>query len=293
MEKCKSNRCIYIYEFEDNSVYIGLTNNLKKRNNQHLNKGPVYNHIKKTNLYPILTQLTDYIDMNISSIKEDEYIKKYKSDGFNILNKRKGGNLGGNNVFWTYEKCKEELIKYKTRKDAIKYCPRSYNISKKNKWEELYKHLEYTTKPNRYWTYEKCKEESIKYKTKKDFKNNCASAYNISFKNKWLDDICVHMISIVKPDGYWTYKNCIDASKDCKTLKEFSKKYRRAYILSLENDWLKDFDLEYTNHKKWTYDECLEVSKKCENKKEFRYKFGGAYYRCRINKWLYELFPKK
>ena len=207
MEKCKSNRCIYIYEFDDNSVYIGLTNNLKKRHTQHLGKGPVYEHIKKTNLIPKLTTLTDYIDMELSAIKENEYIEKYKSEGLNILNKRKGGNLGGNNIFWTYEKCKEELIKYKTRNAAIKYCPRAFSVSKKNKWEELYEHLEYITKPNKYWTYEKCKEEASKYKTKKDFRKNCSSAFSISKNNKWFDDICSHMKHMVKPDGYWTYEN--------------------------------------------------------------------------------------
>lgn len=283
--KCESKRCIYVYEFTNNFAYIGLTNNIKKRHSQHLYKGPVYEHIKKYKLTPNLIILTDYIEMNISAIKEDEYIEQYKSNGFNLLNKRKGGNLGGNNIYWTYERCKEELMKYKTRKDAIKHCPRPYVISKNNNWFELYEHLEYLIKPNNYWTYEKCKSEALKYDTKKEFKNKCSSAYNISFRNKWLDNICQHMKNDIKPDGYWTYENCLTASKECITIKEFSKKYRRAYILSLDNDWLKNFNLERTNHKKWTYTECLDAAKKCNSFKEFRTKYPGSYYSCRKNKW--------
>ena len=39
-------RLIYVYEFPDNTCYVGLTGNIKKRNNQHLNKengSSVYN----------------------------------------------------------------------------------------------------------------------------------------------------------------------------------------------------------------------------------------------------------
>ena len=45
-------RLIYVYEFSDNSCYIGLTYNIKNRNRQHLesNKSPVFNYIKKLRL---------------------------------------------------------------------------------------------------------------------------------------------------------------------------------------------------------------------------------------------------
>lgn len=54
-------------------------------------------------------------------------------------------------------------------------------------------------KPRNYWTYEKCKEESLKYDNRKDFKENSSSAYNTSLKNNWLNDICKHMIQKRKP----------------------------------------------------------------------------------------------
>ena len=41
----KYKRCIYAYEFLDNSVYIGLTFNLDRRKNEHLKRGTVYNHV--------------------------------------------------------------------------------------------------------------------------------------------------------------------------------------------------------------------------------------------------------
>jgi len=43
-------------------------------------------------------------------------------------------------------------------------------------------------KPRNYWNYETCKEESLKYKTRKEFQKNKSGAHNISWKNKWLDE---------------------------------------------------------------------------------------------------------
>lgn len=54
-------------------------------------------------------------------------------------------------------------------------------------------------KPYGYWTKEKCKEESLKYSNRKEFKMLCKSAYAIvqrnGWSNNWLDDICFHMVN--------------------------------------------------------------------------------------------------
>ena len=54
------------------------------------------------------------------------------------------------------------------------------------------------------WTYDKCKEEALKYSSKIEFKSNCSSAYQVARVNNWLNDICSHMIII----GH-KYKRCI------------------------------------------------------------------------------------
>jgi len=53
-------------------------------------------------------------------------------------------------------------------------------------------------KPNGYWTKEKCHEESLKYKSREEFRKNHSSAYSASIRNKWLDEICSHMIRLRK-----------------------------------------------------------------------------------------------
>ena len=122
-------RCIYAYEFTDNHVYIGLTYNIENRNTRHLlnDKSCVFKHIEKTMLTPKLIQLTDYIDINISSKLEGEFVEKYKINDWIILNKIKTGGVGGNISKWNKEKCQEEALKYDKKCEFKKCCSGAYH----------------------------------------------------------------------------------------------------------------------------------------------------------------------
>jgi hypothetical protein len=47
--------------------------------------------------------------------------------------------------------------------------------------------------PYRYWTFERCKEEAMKYNKRNVFKLGSNGAYNSARKNGWLDGVCSHM----------------------------------------------------------------------------------------------------
>ena len=154
-EKKENNnkRCIYAFEFSDNFVYIGLTDNINRRKNQHLREknSQVYKHIKETNLQLELKQLTEYIDKDLASEKEGEYVEQYKNNGWNILNKVKTGTLGGNTLKWTFEKCKEIILKCNTKNGIKKKYPSVYGAIRRNGWKnELYELLEKNKYKNEY-----------------------------------------------------------------------------------------------------------------------------------------------
>ena len=48
-------------------------------------------------------------------------------------------------------------------------------------------------KPYGYWTKERCKEESLKYSNRKEFKMLSKSAYAIVQRNGWSNELCSHM----------------------------------------------------------------------------------------------------
>ena len=103
-----SQRMIYAHEFYDGkkpvAVYVGLTYNEEKRYQQHI--GGKYKERKQTTpvtkfmrenprLKHVYKPLTNYVD-EIEALKlEDEWERKYKLDGWIILNVRRIFSLGG------------------------------------------------------------------------------------------------------------------------------------------------------------------------------------------------------
>ena len=137
----KYKRLIYVYEFEDNYCYVGLTCNINRRNKQHLEEetSSVYNHIKESNLQPILIKKSDYIDTESSVILEEKVLNEYKENNWHILNKVKTGSIGGNSLVWNKKACILEIQKYNTLKEFRENCGGAHNSIQKNKWaEELY-----------------------------------------------------------------------------------------------------------------------------------------------------------
>lgn len=192
-------RCIYVYEFPDKSVYVGLTYSLNSRDKRHVrnhknNKSLVFKHIKKTKLKPLLKKITDYVDVVEASKLEGEIIESYKNKGWDILNKKKAGSLGGNVFIWTKSNCINIAKKCKSRNEFLKKYHGAYCSAKKYGWlNEIYKYLKPINKPKGYWTKKRCKMVSKKCKMKEEFRKKYSSAYTISIKNGWFKEICSHM----------------------------------------------------------------------------------------------------
>ena len=189
-----------MHEFKDNHVYIGLTSNLKTRNYKHLKgkNSSVFIHIQKTNIKPILIQLTDYIDVKIAKIKEGEFLNDYRKNGWFILNISKTGGIG----------CTSEI-----------------------------------------WTKQHCQEVALSINTIKEFKEKYISAYIKSTKNKWLDEICEHMIDYNTIRFYYNnYDKCLNKAKELKERTSFSK--TRAYTASIKNNWINDIfkEMKWKKH---------------------------------------------
>ena len=65
-------RLIYVCEFSDNNVYIGLTCDSDRRKDEHINtdiNSSSYKHKLKTGLIPEYKELTDYINVEEAIIK--------------------------------------------------------------------------------------------------------------------------------------------------------------------------------------------------------------------------------
>jgi predicted GIY-YIG superfamily endonuclease len=121
-------RLIYSYEFSDNSCYVGLTFNIKKRNKQHLSgngNSSVYKHIKKTGLIPKLIIKSEIMNMS-DAINMENF----------ILDKKRGVSLS---IFKNKELCKIESMKYSKRTHFQNGNKSAYNNAWRNGWlDEFY-----------------------------------------------------------------------------------------------------------------------------------------------------------
>jgi predicted GIY-YIG superfamily endonuclease len=296
-------RGIYVFEFEDNYAYVGLTYNFKKRYSEHINdiNCVVYKHIKETNLTPKFIQLTDYMDEELASKEETVWENKYISNGWNILNKKKTGGLGGCILIWDYDSCIQEALKYETRYEFSKGSPGAYRSSLRNGWlDEICGDMVERKKPDGYWDIkENCKKEVLKYKTRNEFKKGSNGAYQSSFRNGWLDDICKDMVEVRKPDGHWNVKeNCRIEALKYNSRYEFRKGSGSAYNSSYKNGWLDEFCKDMIEGKKpsnhWNVKEnCKKEALKYETRNEFKKGSGSTYNSSLRNNWLDEFFPKK
>jgi predicted GIY-YIG superfamily endonuclease len=99
-------RLVYLFKFDDNSVYIGLTYNKDDRYMSHLTSpnSAVFRHIQKTGLQPKFEIISDdYIDVQDAANLEVCKIQEYRNLGYNVLNTMKGGGLGSCKKKWTKE----------------------------------------------------------------------------------------------------------------------------------------------------------------------------------------------
>lgn len=92
----RKKRMIYAYEFPDHSVYVGLTYNYDKRDQEHQAKenSAVRRHVKQTGLTPIHKPLTEYLPVKEAQRMEGEYVEHYRSLGWTILNVKPTGGVG-------------------------------------------------------------------------------------------------------------------------------------------------------------------------------------------------------
>lgn len=239
----KLNRHIYVYEFPDKSVYVGLTFDTKERDKRHKTKekSQVFKYIQSTGLSPDFKVVTETpIPAKDAQKMEDETINMYRNSGWKILNVAKAGGLGST-VLDNYTK--EDVMKiasqYNTKTEFCKERQNVCNLAKRMGWyEEATAHMEVK---NIMWTMDMLRDEALKYNTRNEFKHGSPNAYKSAQTRKILDDITSHMGSPKKNQHERSWSNnkefaSIEASK-YSTIKDLRKNDPGLYTAILRYKW--------------------------------------------------------
>ena len=185
-------RMVYVYEFPDNYVYVGLTSDKKRRHKDHtdINKvsSPVAKHIIETGLDPIYKEESVYITAQDAQNLEQCTIDRYRSEAWTILNTNKAGGLGKcKRTELTMEIIRDLASGFPTRVSFKKAHKNAYQTAQKYGWlQDVFQDI--PVRKGLVWDYEKTKEEATKYNTRSEFRFGNQSAYNSAIKNKWMDE---------------------------------------------------------------------------------------------------------
>ena len=234
-------RLIYVYEFSDNSFYVGLTCNINDRNIYHLtkNKSQVYKHIINTGLNPILSIKTDKLSIKEAVRMEETILRQYIENGWNALNIAKTGSTGGFSNF-DINKCIKNIKECNSISEFREKYNREYHYIMRHKFNksnkiiiELFNNMR-RNKSIEYNDKEVCRLESSLYKNRNEFSILSPTAYKCARINGWLDEF-------FKVKVFNNKEECRLKSIECKNRSEFFKKYRTAYHYASLNNWLDEF----------------------------------------------------
>lgn len=202
----QNNYEVYSYIDEINKfAYIGITRQtLKIRHKQHQQKNKqnitrngydvVYYHFITHNLiFPYPNLLESNLCQIDAKIKENEYIEKYASDGYKILNIAKSGekssSTGGYPLKWDKENVIKEGEKYLSKTDFARKNASAYRAALAGNYlNEIKFKMKTNRKPNGYYSKERCIELSKKFIHPGEFQKKEPSAYAVSRYKGWLKE---------------------------------------------------------------------------------------------------------
>lgn len=188
------------------------------------------------------------------------------------------------------------------------------------------------------WTFDRCKEEALKYSSQEEFSDVNLIAYFVVVKNGWVKQLCSHMtlryadrevekdtplhdevkvtmkeyreysndgskgseeeinrVTSRLPKRHWTKERCREEALKYSSRFDFQRCRGSAYNSALRNRWLPEicshmrpsFHTVLAGH--WTKAACFEEALKYSSKAEFKRKCGGAHNAAQRNGWLVDI----
>lgn len=285
-------RKIYVYLFADKSAYVGLAQDPHGRYRQHMRdkRSPVYKHAKLDNVGFEYHILTDWLHKDVVGKVEEFFINKYKDDGWVMLNRQKGGNLGGRTKKYNPEQLQQEADKYEYIDDFREGSPLAYGYIIANHMFENYCAKMKPGKSSKlYWTLERAIAVVPECKNRTQLSKKYPKAWELLHNAELLDKY-YPVDKVYGPHKMWTLENSKALAATCKSRKELMDKSQTAYKM-LKKEGLLDsyFPVAW---RAYSDEEKIAMIKACHSRQELHNKYPGAYSFAKRKGMLDEYFPK-
>lgn len=198
------------------------------------------------------------------------------------------------NGYWTKTRVATDAAMYRTRAEFRNGSARAFSAAGRNRWmDDVCAHMEQVNKPSGYWGKEKTQVEALKYKTRGAFQLGSGGAYHAARKRGWLEDICSHMTSPMRPHGYWTLERCAAEARQFETRTEFQKGSPQAYKAAYGKGYLDEvcahMKLAIKPNGYWSKDNILSEARRYDTRIAFKKTCPSAYKAAMSNGWLEEV----
>jgi predicted GIY-YIG superfamily endonuclease len=222
-------RAIYVYEFSDKSVYVGLTYDYERRHRQHmLLSKPIIDKTKRFGCR--LIRKDSWMLPEAAAREEARLLQSYSRRGWQLINVSMPGGIGGSLRKWTPEALSLEVRKYRTLSDFQRYSRGAYHAAcKSGILASISGELKRLKQPNGTWSRASVLREALKYDTRSQFVANAPGARNAASRFGILNKACRHMRQFKLPNGAWTRAKILNSARACANRTEFQKKFPGAY----------------------------------------------------------------
>jgi hypothetical protein len=141
----------------------------------------------------------------------------------------------------THEIMEQERLKYKSLKEFKHAHPKEYRFLVDN--HLIHKLCEDTGWV--YWTFDNCYKESLKFRSKHQWRINSPESYRIANKKGWFKE-CMPQ----SPRQYWDNKEkCLKKSLEYTSLITWEKNHHQSYSAAKYRGWLDECNAHMINYK--------------------------------------------
>ena len=287
-------RKVYVYTFDDGYAYVGLTDNISRRKQEHLGqfrkkKSAVLIHIQETGAKFEFKELTDWLDATDAGKAEDDYIKKYAAEGWKMLNRRKGGGMGSKTGVFSPNAIRNVVAVYEFADDFKQQEPGIYEyLCSKHLYSEYCSELKHRRQRCGYWTLEKSLEVIPECETRTIFQKRYYQAYVAVKKAGLLDD---YYPEETRTAYKWPIDKCIKIARTCNSRRELHKKYRGAYNVLWKAGLLEKLIPSRKYWEKYNDEEKMKIIASCKTKRQLHDHYRSVYEWLRLAGRLDEFFP--
>jgi hypothetical protein len=108
--------------------------------------------------------------------------------------------------YWTIDLCKHEALRFNTISEWQRGSGASYDAALRKGWkDDCCSHMESPHNPKGYWTLERCKEDALRFNSRKEWRRKSGAGYSAAYKKAWLEECCAHMVKSPR----WSDNNVI------------------------------------------------------------------------------------